>query len=178
MLRMRFAPQLTLPLRTVWGRKVCSTKPHSRAVDSIGRGLAFWRRGGGKLGRPSLHRGEGSGSGCGLFRRPPCPRCRAVSSGCRVGTAHQTRCCPVGAAFPRPARDKPAAIESCGGRMVCSIKPHSRGIDSVGQGPRKGQNTCLFEGCWYTRKNAHECWPVSIRRRRCWDEEGTAGAIS
>ena len=41
----------TLCERPVFGvRVICCTKPHSRGIDSVGRGPAFSRRNGGKFG--------------------------------------------------------------------------------------------------------------------------------
>jgi hypothetical protein len=73
------------------GRVICSARLHSRStdswgeagqsvrqigivalIDSVGGDPAVFRGRGAKLGRPSLHTGEGSGSRCALPRRSPC----------------------------------------------------------------------------------------------------------
>jgi hypothetical protein len=78
-------------------RVVCSTKAHSRVIDGIAVRpclVAGWLT---KSRRPTLHRGERSGSGCALFRRGPCRRHRPLFAQPEAGRSR---------VFLRQAQDK------------------------------------------------------------------------
>jgi hypothetical protein len=76
---------------------------------------------------------------------PPVP---GVSPECRVGTAHQRRAYPAGAASPRRARDRPAAMEWLG-RVICSTKAPRQGVVAtrLSQGSGVGHERSDFPPC-------------------------------
>jgi hypothetical protein len=129
------------------GRAICSANLHSRIIDSVGRGPAIFRHRGGKLGRPSSHTGEGSGSRCALPRGSPC-LCReggvgaAASPGVYSARPHSRSIdsrrgvrplVPCGGGKPGRRSWKPRSLKAAPGAPRLTGPPVSRG--RLGRGP-------------------------------------------